>query len=758
MVEYPFKDLLPLDEVLEREGYYKDWTHIDADTFHQISELVKFIREKGYGADTREAIAQALERVYYDAMKSGNADMELSMARKHFKDLASRLDASDDKLTSTTAQLAQTEREKISHGDVSVYDIDKNKGKLDQTFMSDELLQQMAGDTPVNATPANGSVTLSQTAFSGVIGKNVFDKTSAVLGRVDATNGNIFLAQDFYTSDFISVNPGDVLTFSNNVSHYGFYNADESFKEGKSGGMSITYLEVPEGVYKAKVSFYYTHIDYFMVTKNEPLPDTYEPFQLGINKKYVPKPTEEIENLLLEPSNKNLFDKSKATVGFYLEASGNLSPNTSLSTSDYIAVKPGDIITMTQMRTLAFADSNKTNKEEFYKSDNSYPEPYTIEVPNGVSFMRVSYRTEVVDRFQVEVGSEQTSYTPYAHQYIKKSLIPPMEFTKDTKEEVIINLPKEIMTAQGTEANIYFNNIIEGDYTNYQIDVTTDKGEQLSDKWTSSSISTGDTSLKIDLYENYTKKVATAETRLVIKPSSVGSGVSKSLLLIGDSTVRTDGTGAVTQRLLDKFSNDVMDITLQGSMGSVPNLYEGRGGWTAGMYRQGITYNGKTNPFYNPTKGDFDFDFYMTNQGYTDVDYVVLNLGINDTFWPISDSELNGAITSALISYDYIINDIKDFGSDIKIGINVTIPPNDSQDVFGRAYGTGQTQWRYKRNNILWVDQLMKHYEDVPNVYLVPIHLNIDTKNNIADGVHPTLDGYNQIGDVMYAWVKSFEN
>ena len=94
-MEYPFKDLMPLDEATARDGYYKDWTHIDADTFHQISELVKFIREKGYGSDTREAIAQALERVYYDAMKSGNADMELSMARKNFRDLAARLDAGE---------------------------------------------------------------------------------------------------------------------------------------------------------------------------------------------------------------------------------------------------------------------------------------------------------------------------------------------------------------------------------------------------------------------------------------------------------------------------------------------------------------------------------------------------------------------------------------------------------------------------------------------------------------------------------------
>ena len=140
-MEYPFKGLQPLDEATARTGYYKDWTHIDADTFHQISELVKFIREKGYGADTREAIAQALERVYYDAMKSGNADMELSMARKHFKDLAARLDASDNDMRN-----------------ISVDWINKNLGKLDQTFMSEEFLQQIAGTTPINAVPADGSL------------------------------------------------------------------------------------------------------------------------------------------------------------------------------------------------------------------------------------------------------------------------------------------------------------------------------------------------------------------------------------------------------------------------------------------------------------------------------------------------------------------------------------------------------------------------------------------------------------------------
>ena len=115
-MEYPFKDLLPREEATARQGYYRDWTHIDADTFHQISELVKFIREKGYGADTREAIAQALERVYHDALKSGNANMEVAMARGEFDTLGRRLDGEIFGMS----RLGQDVKEAMTGGSVAV--------------------------------------------------------------------------------------------------------------------------------------------------------------------------------------------------------------------------------------------------------------------------------------------------------------------------------------------------------------------------------------------------------------------------------------------------------------------------------------------------------------------------------------------------------------------------------------------------------------------------------------------------------------
>ena len=61
MTEYPFKDLLPIDEVLEREGYYNDWTHLDPEVFYSLTQISEYIKTKGYGVDVRLLISQLAE-------------------------------------------------------------------------------------------------------------------------------------------------------------------------------------------------------------------------------------------------------------------------------------------------------------------------------------------------------------------------------------------------------------------------------------------------------------------------------------------------------------------------------------------------------------------------------------------------------------------------------------------------------------------------------------------------------------------------
>ena len=176
-MEYPFKDLTPLDEATARTGYYKDWTHIDADTFHQISELVKFIREKGYGSDTREAIAQALERVYHDAAMSGNANMEVSMARGGFDTLGGRLDE-------TTAQLAQTvkhgENESITKKMLS-QDIkeDLNNGEIEFKLNTSEIEEGAVSHTKIDKSLRENFVDPETSLLNTLQAGGTFDRPFA---------------------------------------------------------------------------------------------------------------------------------------------------------------------------------------------------------------------------------------------------------------------------------------------------------------------------------------------------------------------------------------------------------------------------------------------------------------------------------------------------------------------------------------------------------------------------------------------------
>ena len=176
-MEYPFKSLMPLDETTARDGYYKDWTHIDANTFHQISELAQFIREKGYGADTREAIAQGLERVYHDAAMSGNANMEVSMARKNFTDLASRLDAGDQAILNVLNEA----RRKIDNASGTV--TMDNLSQAVKEAMTGGAVAVVGNDMVGNENLRYKAVTHDKTDFLET-GTNLFDKSKVNVGYV----------------------------------------------------------------------------------------------------------------------------------------------------------------------------------------------------------------------------------------------------------------------------------------------------------------------------------------------------------------------------------------------------------------------------------------------------------------------------------------------------------------------------------------------------------------------------------------------
>ena len=130
-----------------------DFNHLtDDEILNGIKALniPNYIRSKSYGIDVRETLAQMTEMLMQLAYNQG-------MDPQQAKDWVSQLN------------------NKIDKGNLSVTDINKNLGKLDQTYMTDEFIQQMAGNAPVNAVPSDDSITSEKLARDSVtLGKIEF--------------------------------------------------------------------------------------------------------------------------------------------------------------------------------------------------------------------------------------------------------------------------------------------------------------------------------------------------------------------------------------------------------------------------------------------------------------------------------------------------------------------------------------------------------------------------------------------------------
>src|SRR5690625_2538029 len=157
----------------------------------------------------REKLNNAIT-AFNETVVEGDSSVEAAQARVDEKGvphptLKARI---DDGFEKTNQQLAETEHnlddKKMDKNtnDISISQINKNKGLLDETYLSEELLQQMAGNTPIHSVPANKSITNAKVAEKAVspiettfakMGKNKFDGVftkGTITGGVDSAMWN----------------------------------------------------------------------------------------------------------------------------------------------------------------------------------------------------------------------------------------------------------------------------------------------------------------------------------------------------------------------------------------------------------------------------------------------------------------------------------------------------------------------------------------------------------------------------------------
>lgn len=138
-----------------------------------ITDYLSKIKTAIYGKDVRGAMHDAIKQVYDDAAQSGNANMEVTLARGTEPNLNARLEKMDEVAETTTAELAtKAEKEEVR----------LKYTKLEPEDMSENTLALVTGQGTINllSIPQEGSVSVDK------FHPDIQDKIVAILSVIIA--------------------------------------------------------------------------------------------------------------------------------------------------------------------------------------------------------------------------------------------------------------------------------------------------------------------------------------------------------------------------------------------------------------------------------------------------------------------------------------------------------------------------------------------------------------------------------------------
>ena len=364
-----------------------------------------------------------------------------------------------------------------------------------------------------------------------------------------------------------------------------------------------------------------------------------------------------------------------------------------------------------------------------------------------------------------------------------------------TANSVRLVMPASIPTVVGVECNLYFDNVVlVARPDSVLFDVVCAKGRQQVERWTwvPTEADVGSHPLELVVRDDNNRRIASARCTIDVVAAKRGEGQALTMLMIGDSLTHAS---VYPQRVVDQCEKTGgPKLTLSGShvpqAASPAMRHEGYGGWTAKRFATHFTETARTgeyakrgSPFLYKTGTDspkLDFAAYCrdVNEGrFPDV--VSIFLGPNDIF-SFDDESIDPGIDDILKHLDQLVTMLNDASPSTRIAVLLPVPPAASQDAFGSNYASGQTRWQYRRNQHRLVERMLERYASpspeptaARRVHLVPTHTSLDCVHNYptesvpanattdiklvrqSNGVHPATSGYHQIGDTLFAWLKS---
>ena len=372
-----------------------------------------------------------------------------------------RIDTLGQRMDDTTTQLAQIEQNKISKGEVTIYDIDKNAGKFDESYLSEGLISQIAGTTPISPIPADYSITKNKLAFNVlevVRSKNLYNKDTVTRGRYISFDGTLVINGKYNISDYIEIEPNTEYSFNNNYFTLAYYDSDKQFISYYAYvGRQIT-TPVDAKYMRFTTTVELTNV--FQLEKGRESTNYADYYNLpssSINKV-------DIEHLSFSEPSKNLFNKKTVTTNRFITDTGIISSGIGFNVTDFIQV---------EQKTYAL---NKLSFGKISCFDSSKNFIASVDLVNGTfkpventEFIRFTVHNDNLDSTQLEEGMFSTSYKDYG-MYIPADKIIGLDNLNDggVKEVKRITVGKN--NSDFTSINDALNSIMDASENNrYEI-------------------------------------------------------------------------------------------------------------------------------------------------------------------------------------------------------------------------------------------------------------------------------------------------
>lgn len=189
--------------------------------------------------------------------------------------------------------------------------------------------------------------------------------------------------------------------------------------------------------------------------------------------------------------------------------------------------------------------------------------------------------------------------------------------------------------------------------------------------------------------------------------------------------------------------------------------HEGRGGWTWQRFFDSDASGTYHSPFVvgSPEAGVFDFQAYLRQQK-AEPDFITIFLGVNDVF-QIAASFSPEKITAIGEKAKSMVAKIREAAPGCPIGLILPPPPSE-QNGFGANYGTGVTEWQYRRARQFYLAEILGEFDGrwAEGIHIIPAHLGFDPETSYPrsqgiaqNALHPNAQGYEAVGTCLAAWI-----